>query len=114
MLTTISGVTEFMKIEGLQGSYIANQLQDVEITGGTGTGINTLVSLSKGSEWERLPLPTDPRTNQPVYCADPNCQLNLHLNSKLVIRDNTYYGPVYSNKHAVGIVLATGIYLGTL
>ena len=61
-----------------------------------------MISFNKGGIWEKLQAPEKDYKDDKIKCEDSSCSLHLHSAS------NTQFGPFYSHKNAVGIVIGTG------
>jgi len=103
------GRSDWRRFHGLDGIYLANQLQNVV---GTGQGDATLtrITYNQGGEWRALPQPVDSNGNT-IDCDVDNCQLNLHLTGKRnsgYQDDGDIFGPVLTHGRAIGLIIATG------
>eukprot|EP01089_Gocevia_fonbrunei_P012250 TRINITY_DN2840_c0_g1_i2.p1 TRINITY_DN2840_c0_g1~~TRINITY_DN2840_c0_g1_i2.p1 ORF type:complete len:840 (+),score=224.56 TRINITY_DN2840_c0_g1_i2:59-2521(+) len=98
-----AGRVDFKRIRGLHGIYIANELLiDPDSNLNDDTHGRTVISLSKGAEWQKLAAPkTDPFGNN-LNCALPNCSLHLFGATQ------SEFGQFYSSHNAPGLIIATG------
>jgi len=117
------GKCDFEKVEGLEGIYLANFIDDSDVGkdgqvkenwdetqsgGSTGAGrkklkAKTVITFDKGGIWSYLEPPAvDIHGKAP--CANhggKDCHLHLHGITDL-------YGPFYSSATATGLIMATG------
>lgn len=98
-----------MAVRPINGVYFANQLENIDYFQNppTSRDSKTVVTFNLGGEWEELDPPTDKFSN-PIPCEAERCGLQLHLSQKNKLNDITYFGPLYSNVNAVGLLLGTG------
>jgi len=114
------GKCDFEKVEGLEGIYLANFIDDNdvgkdgqvkeqwdEVTGQkmAGSGhkrlkAKTVISFDKGGIWSYLEPPAVDLYGKPIKC-EKECHLHLHGITDL-------YGPFYSSSTATGVIMATG------
>lgn len=110
--------TDFAKIEGLPGVYIANQMlprpetsdadyYDLSDTTGQPL-VETRVTYNGGGRWQRIPAPTSFSYPQCNRCeGKAECYLHLHgmssWDSMLISMP-----AVYSNPSAPGVIMASG------
>eukprot|EP00455_Lapot_gusevi_P001515 TRINITY_DN105_c0_g1_i2.p1 TRINITY_DN105_c0_g1~~TRINITY_DN105_c0_g1_i2.p1 ORF type:complete len:936 (+),score=350.77 TRINITY_DN105_c0_g1_i2:76-2883(+) len=114
------GKCDFTKIEGLEGIFIANFIEQQEkkipeenFNEEEGSSspkfrveqtrnVKTVITFDKGGEWNFLKAPEKDVNGVPIECAaSDSCY--LHLNG-----ENSKFGPVYATASAVGLILATG------
>ena len=136
----VEGQCEFVKVQALEGIYIANTFTQEHVKeyktlfGGDNNkhemdvmeAFNdekhkhsnthkrqefelemykhrqTVMSFDKGGMWQNVAAPKKDSKGKLIKCKNEDC--SLHLNS---VSDMTY-GPLYSPKNALGMVLATG------
>eukprot|EP00743_Colponemidia_sp_Colp-15_P002319 GILK01002514.1.p1 GENE.GILK01002514.1~~GILK01002514.1.p1 ORF type:complete len:898 (+),score=135.65 GILK01002514.1:39-2696(+) len=125
------GQCDFDKVLGLEGIYIANYIEEVDVEdeddnnrgikndhGGNkrkGSGarrqntrkskhqyIRTVVSFDKGGNWRYLAAPEKDADGKTIACPQEECSLNLH---GITFQQ---FGPFYSTENAVGVVMGTG------
>lgn len=92
---------------GLNGIYIANQLQGIVGPNDPGEGAKTLITFDKGGLWQKLSRPYD-INGKLMPCNEIDCQLNLHGAKKRSSFQYDNYGPIHSVATAIGLILATG------
>ena len=66
--------------------------------------LRTKITFDKGGKWTNLKPPLSTNTGKEFACNpsdDPKCSLHLHG-----VTDS--WGPFYSSKNAIGLVMATG------
>lgn len=102
------GRCDFEKLQGIEGIYITNEQINAEadLEGGRHEKprLRTKITFDKGGKWQVLkpPLTTDKGRDFPCrQDDDPACSLHLHG-----VTDS--WGPFYSSKNAIGLVMATG------
>ena len=102
------GRCDFEKLQGIEGIYITNEQINAEadLEGGAREKprLRTKITFDKGGKWQTLkpPLTTDKGRDFPCrQDDDPTCSLHLHG-----VTDS--WGPFYSSKNAIGLVMATG------
>ena len=102
------GRCDFEKLQGIEGIYITNEQINAEadLEGGRHEKprLRTKITFDKGGKWQTLkpPLTTDKGRDFPCrQDDDPACSLHLHG-----VTDS--WGPFYSSKNAIGLVMATG------
>eukprot|EP01087_Luapelamoeba_hula_P015773 TRINITY_DN4754_c0_g1_i1.p1 TRINITY_DN4754_c0_g1~~TRINITY_DN4754_c0_g1_i1.p1 ORF type:complete len:833 (+),score=105.77 TRINITY_DN4754_c0_g1_i1:49-2499(+) len=98
-----SGRADFKRIKGLEGIYMANQLDvnDDDPTNDDARGYS-LVSFDKGGRWEKLSPPATDLNNQPPC---DGCSLNL-LGFDASHRGTKAF---YSRNNAPGVIVASGV-----
>jgi hypothetical protein len=110
-LRSSNGVCDFIKIDGIEGIYVANvKEQDFEdeSTGknkkkkkNAGT-VKSYITFDKGGMWNPITPPERDVNGVLLKCEEEDCSLHLHnLNSNQI-------APAYSTKNAVGLILAVG------
>uniref|UniRef100_A0A3B3BBM1 VPS10 domain-containing receptor SorCS2 n=1 Tax=Oryzias melastigma TaxID=30732 RepID=A0A3B3BBM1_ORYME len=88
---------DVLEVRGVKGVFLANQKVDGKV--------RTLITYSKGRNWEPLAPPTTDMNNKPVSCKAPDCQLHLHLRWA----DNPYVsGTVHTKDSAPGLIMGAG------
>jgi hypothetical protein len=117
-----AGECDFSKVLGLEGVYLANY---VDLTVGKqakstqdstrlaskkpskknannkkSAPVKTVITFDKGAEWSFLAPPTHDSLDQKIDCTG-DCHLHLHG-----ITDE--FGPFYSSKNALGLIISTG------
>eukprot|EP01096_Ripella_sp_DP13-Kostka_P017803 TRINITY_DN929_c0_g1_i1.p1 TRINITY_DN929_c0_g1~~TRINITY_DN929_c0_g1_i1.p1 ORF type:complete len:783 (+),score=372.96 TRINITY_DN929_c0_g1_i1:94-2349(+) len=95
-----SYTTDFFKVHGLDGIYIANHYQEYEPftpANQINNYLRSVVSFDKGGIWTVLPAPTN------VNCNEPDCSLHIFGNV-----DQYTYSSLYTTSNAVGLVIAIG------
>ena len=106
---TMNGLSDFEKVQGLEGIFIANvydkdlyldNLPERKTKKDTLKFQLTLISYDKGGSWSRVRAPELDHQGNRILCGE-DCFLNFHsLTSP--------FQQVYSTENAVGIVIATG------
>jgi hypothetical protein len=115
-----NGVCDFEKVEGVEGIYIANFIEEqqkmVEAPSETMTEqsatkpqdhlqikqlTKSVITFDKGGEWVYLKAPEHDAFGKKYECAGGQC--NLHLNGV-----TSSFGPFYSSATAIGLMLGTG------
>lgn len=133
-----SGKCDFEKLHSLEGVYVANFVQNAadiekwereqggspmgqEGEGGKKTStskrggskprpredIRTVITFDKGGVWEYVKAPKTNSKGEPIVCPhggkdkSDHCSLHLHGTTDI-------YGPIYTVKNAVGLLMATG------
>jgi len=72
--------------------------------------LRTLITHDNGNNWKRLIPPQTDSTGHPIICTGL-CSLNLFgLTTWLGVGNLGFYGDIYTQFNAVGLVLATGNY----
>jgi len=113
------GKCDFEKVEGIEGIYLANFIDDSDIgkdglpregwddetkaTQGAGKKrlkAKTVITFDKGGIWSYLEPPSVDSTGKAIKCSK-ECHLHLHGITDL-------YGPFYSSGSATGLIMATG------
>jgi hypothetical protein len=109
-------VTDFARVEGLPGMYLANQLDGkifrdpslLPAKGSYSQFVQTKISMNGGEAWEELAAPEHATYPECSTCRpSDSCKLHLHGPS------SWHYGAdarpsFYSHKSAPGIVMAVG------
>mmetsp|Transcript_24500 Transcript_24500/g.59046 ORF Transcript_24500/g.59046 Transcript_24500/m.59046 type:complete len:828 (+) Transcript_24500:5-2488(+) len=98
------GRCDFEKLQGIEGIYIANEQKNTDADSKTKPQLRTRITFDKGGKWQFLKPPIATNTGKDFSCRadeDPGCSLHLHG-----VTDN--WGPFYSSKNAIGLVMATG------
>ena len=62
----------------------------------------TLITFDKGAIWQPIEAPMKDSNGNKIICMNDNCK--LHLNSI----SNMHFGPIYSPKNALGILVSSG------
>eukprot|EP00960_Hanusia_phi_P077226 768667-Hanusia_phi.AAC.8 len=104
------GLSDFERINGVDGVYIANVADtsvepELKLFGGLQAEdgmvpTKTVISFDKGAMWKDLPPPAKDHLGRPIVCD--GC--SLHLNGKT----SGFLGPVYSSVSSTGLIMATG------
>lgn len=111
------GYSDFDKVYGLEGIYIAN-IYDREHTNEefdtaeakqkkTKESIDqsykkTAITFDKGGVWKPLTPPEKDSNGKRIYCKDEDCSLHLHSIT------SQKFGPAYSTDNAIGLVIGVG------
>jgi hypothetical protein len=112
------GKCDFEKVEGLEGIYLANFVDETEddkvetwdessAAGHKPAGhkrikTKTVITFDKGGIWSYLEPPEVDSSGRKVQCSPgKDCHLHLHGITDL-------YGPFYSSSTATGLIMATG------
>eukprot|EP00163_Fabomonas_tropica_P001045 TRINITY_DN1078_c0_g1_i1.p1 TRINITY_DN1078_c0_g1~~TRINITY_DN1078_c0_g1_i1.p1 ORF type:complete len:890 (-),score=273.12 TRINITY_DN1078_c0_g1_i1:215-2884(-) len=102
-----SGRVDFIAVEGLDGIYLANQVENHDNINQDWDKdpprLQTVISFDKGGEWMALTPPRKDAYNKRIPCRGDECRLHLHG-----VTNRRAYGPFYSTKNAVGLIMATG------
>jgi hypothetical protein len=122
------GFCAFAKVEGLEGVYLANYvsrvnnelINDANSMGPVAEGeggrqakspltvtSHTSISFDRGGEWYLLAAPEKDSNGESIPCgqtSDLSQKCHLHLHG--LARDK--YGPFYSDRNAIGLIMATG------
>eukprot|EP01112_Ceratiomyxa_fruticulosa_P007134 TRINITY_DN1841_c0_g1_i1.p1 TRINITY_DN1841_c0_g1~~TRINITY_DN1841_c0_g1_i1.p1 ORF type:complete len:784 (+),score=154.86 TRINITY_DN1841_c0_g1_i1:207-2558(+) len=98
------GVFDYMKVEGLEGIYFANNVSNYQQPVGTTPLIKTVFTYDNGGEWRYLTPPSSDYFGAPIICTG-SCSLNLHSYSSWYQHDLGFF---YSNPNAIGLIIATG------
>lgn len=114
------GKCDFEKVEGLEGIYLANFIDEDASEASTAENFDsqsgeqahggasqrkhlrakTVITFDKGGIWSYLEPPTKDTNGNAIKC-DQGCHLHLHGITDL-------YGPFYSSATATGIIMSTG------
>lgn len=107
-------ITDFSRVEGIPGMYIANQVDDAAMAARKASPtdfLQTKMSLNGGADWQSLAPPTSFRFGQCNTCkpgaTGDQCRLHLHGPTSWFAPE----GPrpnFYSHEGAPGLVIATG------
>lgn len=104
----VNGKCDFEKVEGMDGMYIANFINnpvyrdlDDMTEDPPAAVIRTVITFDKGAVWGYLRPPTTDSLGYDTHCTAEDCSLHLHG-----ITDE--WGPFYSTKNALGLMMATG------
>lgn len=100
----VRGRCDFEKVQGLEGIYIANYVENPEFLDNWGEKehVVTVMTFDKGGRWNRLKAPSHDAEGRETDCdLDEGCSLHLHG-----VTDE--WGPFYSTKNALGLIMATG------
>eukprot|EP00197_Chlamydomonas_leiostraca_P003012 CAMPEP_0202867564 /NCGR_PEP_ID=MMETSP1391-20130828/9502_1 /ASSEMBLY_ACC=CAM_ASM_000867 /TAXON_ID=1034604 /ORGANISM="Chlamydomonas leiostraca, Strain SAG 11-49" /LENGTH=890 /DNA_ID=CAMNT_0049547617 /DNA_START=70 /DNA_END=2742 /DNA_ORIENTATION=- len=111
--------TDFARVEGLPGVYIANQMLPSDDSGAEGDYgydlsdstsmplVETRITFNGGGAWQRIPAPSAFRHAFCDRCDGRECYLHLHGMSSW---DSVALSvpAVYSNPSAPGIIMASG------
>ena len=99
------GRCDFEKVQGIEGIYITNEQINVDPESKKEKPkLRTKISFDKGGRWANLKSPSVTNTGKEFACnpaEDAKCSLHLHG-----VTDS--WGPFYSSKNAIGLVMATG------
>ena len=115
------GRCDFEKMAGIEGVYVSNEMANAaeiseraaasegrpELNGDKDAPkplLRSKISFDKGGRWHNLRPPTHTNRGTEFGCNpadDPQCSLHVHG-----ITDA--WGPLYSSKNAIGLVMATG------
>eukprot|EP00301_Raphidiophrys_heterophryoidea_P025845 c8766_g1_i1.p1 GENE.c8766_g1_i1~~c8766_g1_i1.p1 ORF type:complete len:832 (-),score=166.43 c8766_g1_i1:209-2704(-) len=98
------GRCDFEKFQGLEGIYIANYVENPEYLDNWGEKehLVTVMTFDKGGRWSKIKAPTHDAEGKDTACVlEEGCSLHLHG-----ITDE--WGPFYTTKSALGLVMATG------
>jgi len=99
------GRCDFEKVQGIEGIYITNeQINSDAASLKEKVKLRTKITFDKGGQWKSLKAPAATNTGKEFACnpvEDPKCSLHLHG-----VTDS--WGPFYSSKNAIGLVMATG------
>ncbi|GAX79116.1 hypothetical protein CEUSTIGMA_g6556.t1 [Chlamydomonas eustigma] len=110
--------TDFARIEGLPGVYIANQMvardelyqyYDIQDSN-TMPLVETRITFNGGGKWQRIPAPSTyihPKCNRCIDLTSP-CYLHLRGMSSWDSVASSFPA-VYSNPSAPGFIMATGV-----
>jgi len=98
------GRCDFEKVQGIEGIYITNE--QINTDGGMKERpkLRTKITFDKGGKWAAIKPPIATNTGKEFACnptEDASCTLHLHG-----VTDS--WGPFYSSKNAIGMVMATG------
>jgi len=105
-----SYVTDFARVEGIPGSFIANQAQ---LAAGSRSGyvLKTKLTVNGGAQWDYIKPPQSFRFSQCNTCTPgsslDSCSLHLHGATSWFAPEGPHPN-VYSLPEAPGILLATG------
>lgn len=95
-----SYTTDFSKIQGLDGIYIANHYLEYSQyvpSDQINNYLRTVVTFDKGGLWSTLAAPSN------VDCEEPDC--SLHLFNRV---DQYTYSSIYSTANAIGLIIGIG------
>lgn len=99
------GRCDFEKMQGIEGVYISNFVSNADSESSPSKArLKTMITFDKGGKWQALKPPTKDDKGMDFTCAnadDEPCQLHLHG-----VTDE--WGPFYSTKSAIGLIMATG------
>ena len=100
------GRCDFEKVQGIEGIYITNEQINTEGQSGAKEKpkLRTKITFDKGGRWQPIRAPISTNTGKEFACNpqdDSTCTLHLHG-----VTDS--WGPFYSSKNSIGIVMATG------
>jgi len=98
------GRCDFEKVQGIEGIYITNEQMNTDSNVREKPKLRTKISFDKGGRWALIKPPVATNTGKAFRCDpqdDPTCTLHLHG-----VTDS--WGPFYSSKNAIGIIMATG------
>ncbi|XP_061047927.1 VPS10 domain-containing receptor SorCS2 [Eubalaena glacialis] len=92
-----SVVIDILEVRGVKGVFLANQKVDGKVV--------TLITYSKGRDWDYLRPPSTDMNGKPTNCKPPDCHLHLHLRWA----DNPYVsGTVHTKDTAPGLIMGAG------
>ncbi|KAG1664895.1 hypothetical protein FOA52_006241 [Chlamydomonas sp. UWO 241] len=106
--------SDYARVEGLPGVYIANQLlprsgDDYEYDIDTGAPlVESRITFNGGGNWARIPAPKTFNSAKCNRCTGPDCFLHLRGTSTWASASASMPA-VYSSPSAPGIVMATGV-----
>lgn len=107
-------VTDFTRVEGIPGAYVANQLDPTATAGGASRGkeasfLRTRLTLGGGGRWAAIRSPQSFRYGHCNACPSDSesCFLHLHGSTSWFASQGPHPG-WYSLPTAPGLVLATG------
>jgi len=120
-----AAASDFARVEGLPGVFMANQIDGDAFSGGGGSGkpgrrafesyVRTRVSFNGGAAWRDLTPPTDPRHAACRRCVpdpgdgDGGASCRLHLHGPSSWHDGPGGRPsFYSHANAPGVIMAVG------
>ncbi|GAQ88924.1 vacuolar protein sorting 10 [Klebsormidium nitens] len=114
---TASAAVDFMRVQGLPGTYVVNQVDSGN--GGrlppgaphkgdsSAPNLVTKISFNGGSSWSLLTPPNEDSSGVPIVC--PGCTLHLHGASSWQGSGNMPgFAFVYSHPSAPGVLMGTG------
>ena len=99
-----SGRCDFEKVQGIEGIYITNEQINVDDATHERPKLRTKITFDKGGRWAPIKPPSTTNTGKDFACnpnEDAQCTLHLHG-----VTDS--WGPFYSSKTSIGLVMATG------
>ena len=99
-----SGRCDFEKVQGIEGIYITNEQINVDEATHERPKLRTKITFDKGGRWQPIKPPATTNTGKDFPCnpaEDSQCTLHLHG-----VTDS--WGPFYSSKSSIGLVMATG------
>ncbi|XP_060003434.1 VPS10 domain-containing receptor SorCS2 [Lagenorhynchus albirostris] len=92
-----SVVIDILEVRGVKGVFLANQKVNGKVV--------TLITYSKGRDWDYLRPPSTDMNGKPTNCKPPDCHLHLHLRWA----DNPYVsGTVHTKDTAPGLIMGAG------
>ena len=98
------GRCDFEKLQGIEGVYITNEQINADAESNERPRLRTKITFDKGGRWSTLKPPAQTNMGKDFACrADEDATCSLHLHG---VTDS--WGPFYSSKNAIGIVMATG------
>lgn len=110
----LSAASDFMRVDGIPGVFIANQMSPRRAgssspTGGPDRGlVETRITFNGGGSWTAIPAPSHINHPKCDRCGgSKDCSLHLHGASSWFF-GNVLYPTVYSHPSSPGLLMASG------
>eukprot|EP01124_Arcella_intermedia_P003167 TRINITY_DN1172_c0_g1_i1.p1 TRINITY_DN1172_c0_g1~~TRINITY_DN1172_c0_g1_i1.p1 ORF type:complete len:785 (-),score=146.20 TRINITY_DN1172_c0_g1_i1:37-2391(-) len=99
---TINNWWDVEMIRSIEGTFLANVMisQDPLL-------VKTFITWDNGDKWYNLQAPSVDSNGTAISCSG-TCSLNLFGVTTWLGSGGGFFGPVYSDHHAVGMILGTG------
>jgi len=100
---------DFMKVLGMRGVYVANQLMNYDAPAGSPEQVETMITFNNGATWEQLNAPSkDMYGASYPGCGNGQCKLHLHGWKTIANHAEVIFGPFYSAESALGLIIGNG------